>query len=266
MASTTKKVRELIIMKHHIIQGYIQYIHLIEYDHGCLLLDGACRADLTTIQNFFLTTLKRPITDLKVVMVTHLHPDHAGCVASLKQLTQCMVVTGTYTTPWYSGWRGRLAHLIDMTLAIWVADRMGKKRQNIWYSPILKEDIQLRDGEVVPEFEDWHIINTPGHTDRDITLVNSSAKLIYVADLIVSVKNQLCAPILVCFPEQYVHSLKRMKQYIGYTLLMAHVSPQTLENQQIDELINQAPTTPRTNMRTLTRIIKGKWLNYFAFK
>ena len=71
-------------MKHHIIQGYIQHIHLIEYDHGCLMLDGGCRADLATIQDFFITTLKRPVTDLKVVMVTHLHPDHAGCVAYLR--------------------------------------------------------------------------------------------------------------------------------------------------------------------------------------
>lgn len=262
MASTTKKGHRLIHMKHHIIQGYIQHIHLIEYEHGCLMLDGGCRADLATIQDFFMTILKRPVTDLKVVMVTHLHPDHAGCVAALKQLTQCTVVTGTYTAPWYAGWKGRLAHLVDMGLAIWVAGRMGKKRQNIWYSPILREDHQLQDGDVVPGFEDWHIINTPGHTDRDISLVNPTEKLIYVADLIVSVKQQLCAPILVYFPKQYKASLARLKHYVGYMLLMAHVKPQTLHEAQIDSLINHAPSSPKTNMTTMTRLIKGKLAQY----
>jgi len=65
-------------MKLHQIQGYIQSIYLAEYPHKLLLLDGACRADVETISYFITGSLKRPLSHLKLVVSTHMHPDHAG--------------------------------------------------------------------------------------------------------------------------------------------------------------------------------------------
>lgn len=73
----------------HTIQGYIQTIYLAEYPDKLLLLDGASRADITYLCQFIEQQLARPLSDLKVVVVTHMHPDHAGAAHRLRALTGC---------------------------------------------------------------------------------------------------------------------------------------------------------------------------------
>jgi glyoxylase-like metal-dependent hydrolase (beta-lactamase superfamily II) len=232
-------------MKIHTLQGYIQSIFLIEYDHGCLLLDGACRADFDTIADFFVKQLQRPLSDLKVVMVTHMHPDHAGCAHFLRKKTGCKVVSGMFTRQWYGGASGKIAHLIDIFLAHWVAGKLGRKRRLIWYPPNLKPDMMLQDGERIPGFDDWHIMSTPGHTSMDISLVNHSAKCCYVADLIVRVRGTLTAPFPVNLPQQYKASLGKLADLHNYTIMMAHVPSQQISSDKLANLIEQAPATPQ---------------------
>jgi glyoxylase-like metal-dependent hydrolase (beta-lactamase superfamily II) len=80
-------------MKIHVLKGFIQNIFLVEYPDKCMLLDGCSKADFTTLQTFFTQVLKRPLTDLKVVIVTHMHPDHAGCAHYLRKITGCKIVS-----------------------------------------------------------------------------------------------------------------------------------------------------------------------------
>lgn len=248
-------------MKLHIINGYIQNIHLVEYKHGCLLLDGCCRVDIDVIQDFFKNQLNRPIEDLKVVVVTHMHPDHAGCALALKKLSACKIVCGKVTDTffqehWYAGIRGSIAHIIDMALALWVASRLGKKKRNIWYSKYLSADTYLSENEAIPHFEDWKITHTPGHTDRDISVYNEQEQLIYVADLIVKVKKQLVPPFPVYLPEAYKHSLNKVRKFEGFRFLMAHVAPIKLVKKDLDELINRAPNVPKTNLNAVKNKIR----------
>lgn len=242
-------------MQLHSFQGYIQNIHLVEYDHGCLLLDGCCRVDLPIILAYFKQHLERPITDLKVVVVTHMHPDHAGCAHQLKAISQCDIVTGEYILQWYNGIKGRIAHIIDISLALWVAGRLGRKRRNLWYPALLNADYQLPDNSQIPGFTDWKLIRTPGHTDRDISLVNDKEKVLYVADLIVSVKKKFAAPFPVYLPEEYKSSLHRIIEYSGYDMLMAHVGKVKVDSKDIVELVKKAPTSPQTNLSAIRKKI-----------
>ena len=57
------------------LDGYIQNTYLAIYPDKLLLLDGCCRADVPMVLDYIKNTLHRPITDLKVVVVTHMHPD-----------------------------------------------------------------------------------------------------------------------------------------------------------------------------------------------
>ncbi|MCY9879242.1 Zn-dependent hydrolase, partial [Vibrio natriegens] len=58
-------------MQLHRIQGYIQTMYLAEYADKLMLLDGASRADIPHLKDFIEYQLKRPFTDLKLVVVTH---------------------------------------------------------------------------------------------------------------------------------------------------------------------------------------------------
>ena len=108
------------------LEGYIQSSYLAVYPDKIMLLDGCCRADVPMVLSYIKTTLKRPITDLKVVVVTHMHPDHAGGARKFRQKTGCLIVSADKEGQWYGGIAGRAMHFVDMNLAYYVARRQGR--------------------------------------------------------------------------------------------------------------------------------------------
>ncbi|MFT4994578.1 MAG: glyoxylase-like metal-dependent hydrolase (beta-lactamase superfamily II), partial [Paraglaciecola sp.] len=159
-------------MQIHHLHGYIQSVYLVEYPDKLLLLDGCCRADIPMLKTFITKDLKRPFSDVKLVVVTHMHPDHAGAAHKLRELSQCKLASANKKNHWYRGLQGALMHLTDIALATWVAGRMGRPKKNLWYSAKLKPDYVLNDGDTLPGFADWQILETPGHTDRDLSVLH----------------------------------------------------------------------------------------------
>tara|TARA_R110000751_G_scaffold116604_2_gene216418 strand:- start:184075 stop:184785 length:711 start_codon:yes stop_codon:yes gene_type:complete len=218
----------------------------VEYPDKLLLLDGCCRADLSLIENIISVQLKRPLTDLKLIVVTHMHPDHAGAAHKLKKLTGCKIASAKMSTQWYQGLKGRLMHLVDIGLAAWVAYRMKRPRKNLWYSPHLKVDYQLVDQDKLQGFEDWCVLTTTGHTDRDLSVWHQSSKRIYVADLMVKVKNRFIPPIPVNYPDQYRASLIKLHKLQPNSIMLAHGAEVELTAKDYDHLLTVAPTKPFT--------------------
>jgi len=247
-------------MKIHVLKGFIQNIFLVEYTDKCMLLDGCSKADFKTIQSFFAAELKRPLTDLKVVVVTHMHPDHAGCAHYLRKITGCKIVSCKRNKQWYHGAKGRLAHVVDIMLAFWVAGKMKRPKKNIWYHPHLHPDITLSDEQTIPGFDDWQVFETPGHTDRDLSVMHTPSKRIYVADLIVKVKNKLSPPFPIYIPELYKRSLLKLQALQPNSVLMAHAAEITLTEHDYAHLLNRAPNQPETNKLAIIRMLKGKLL------
>ena len=137
-------------MQLHTLKGYIQNIYLVQDDAGLLLLDGCSRADIATVCDYIQQQLGLPLTALKLIMVTHMHPDHAGGAHKLRRLTGAAIACHPKARRWYAGVLGRTAHLIDVSLTWWVANRLGKPKRHIWYNPILKPDLLLLDGQALP--------------------------------------------------------------------------------------------------------------------
>lgn len=234
-------------MKIHLIQGYIQSIYLVEYPDRLLLLDGCCRADINTLEQFITGTLGKTLSDLQLIVVTHMHPDHAGAAAKLRKMTGCKIATANMPKQWYAGISGRLTHLIDISLAVWVAGRMGKAKKNLWYSPVLKADYQLNDQDSLPGFSDWCVYTTPGHTDRDLSVFHRDSNKIYVGDLLVKVKKRFIPPIPVNYPEQYRASLSKVKNMQPQSMLLAHGGEVSLTEQDYAHLFTVAPRKPVTS-------------------
>ncbi|AUV87832.1 Zn-dependent hydrolase [Vibrio campbellii] len=244
-------------MQLHRIQGYIQTMYLAEYPDKLMLLDGASRADIPHLKDFIEHQLNRPFTDLKLVVVTHMHPDHAGAAHKLRDLTGCQLLAAKRDTHWYGGFDGWLMHLTDLILARWMANRMRKPKCNLWYSRKLRPDIELVDGEVIPGFADWQILETPGHTDRDLSVYHAEQSVLYVADLMVQVKSHLIAPFPIFHPNQYRSSLKRVFEMKPSRLLAAHGGEVEFDEDAYQHIINTAPVRPITHWRVTKIKLKG---------
>jgi glyoxylase-like metal-dependent hydrolase (beta-lactamase superfamily II) len=244
------------MIKLHKLDGYIQTILLAEYTDKLLLLDGCSRADVSLIKHFITDTLQRPLTDLQLVVVTHMHPDHAGAAHKLRQITGCKIASGNVTGQWYSGFDGKLMHLTDLLLTRWVANKMKQPQRWLWYSSKLSPDYKLDDNNHLPDFDDWQVIETQGHTDRDISLHHLPSNRIYVADLIVKTRKGYIPPFPVFYPKRYRHSLMKIAKKNANKILLAHGGEVKLSQQDFEQVLTKAPTKPMTHWRSVKSKLK----------
>lgn len=227
------------------IDGYIQTTYLAIYPDKLLLLDTGCHCDVDSILDYITNTLQRPISQLKTVVVTHMHPDHAGGAELLKQKTGCQIVTAAHYKPWYNGVTGKISHVHDLALTYYVAHCQGKKVTSLWYDPKMEADIYVEDGDSIPNFEDWQVLSTAGHTDRDISLWHAETSQVYVADLILKIKSRFVSPLLITLPYVYRASVARIRDLQPETVILAHGGFEKIETKDFDDIIAKAPKEPR---------------------
>jgi len=240
------KIKNMQPMQIHTLQGYIQNIFLVEYADKLLLLDGCSRPDIPPVCDFIRQTLERPLSDLKLIVVTHMHPDHAGGAHRLRDITGAEIAAHPNTQSWYAGTKGKIAHAIDVLLTWWVAGRMGQPKRHIWYDAVLKPDYLLQDGQPLPGFAEWQALYTTGHTDHDISLFHQPGRQLYVADLIVRVKNKLVPPYPVFHPREYRQSLQRVADLEPELVYFAHVPACNGTDIPFATLLSMAPQRPKT--------------------
>ncbi len=223
-------------MEIHEIEGHIQSIYLAVYPRKILLLDGCCRCDVATVKNYIEKQLKRNFSHLKMILVTHMHPDHAGGVGLFQQKYGIPTASSFQKKQWYHGVSGIFYHLIDVGLAYWVAHRMGKDIKYLWYDRTIKPDFYLKHGDSIPGFPEWSILETPGHTDRDISIYHKISKTIYVADNILKVKSRFIPPFPVNYPLKFKKSLELYQRMQPHKILMAHGGMAPYHDECIAEL------------------------------
>ena len=244
------------MIKLHKIDGYIQTILLAEYTDKLLLLDGCSRADVSLIKHFIKDTLQRPLTDLHLIVVTHMHPDHAGAAHKLREITGCKIASANVNGQWYSGFDGKLMHITDLLLTRWVANKKKQPQRRLWYSSTLSPDYKLNDNESLPGFEDWHAIETQGHTDRDISLHHLPSNKVYIADLIVATRRGFIPPFPVFYPERYRNSLKKIAKLNAKSVILAHGGEVNLSQHDFEQVLAKAPTKPVTHWRSVKEKFK----------
>lgn len=240
----------------HSIDGHIQSILIAEYKNKLLLLDGCCRADVDVIEDFIVNKLERKMAEIALIVVTHMHPDHAGAASYLRKKYGCKIAASNVAGQWYSGFDGKLMHLADMLLTLWVASRKKKPKKYVYYPSKLTPDYYLADQVNLPGFDDWQVHFTQGHTDRDISLLHMPSKQMYVADLIVKVKGTFIPPYPVFYPKQYLASLNKAKAMHTQSLILAHGDKVQLTEADWQKLLSLAPTKPVTHWRSVKTKLK----------
>jgi hydroxyacylglutathione hydrolase len=155
---------------------------LLVNSQGCILIDTG----LPNTEGKIAKTLKKlklAFSDIKLIVITHAHIDHAGNTAKIKSLSGAKVIAHEGDLPYFrgekkmhfcsTGWFGRL---FSKTGAI-------QKPYKPFEPDILlipKAKFSLNDYGI-----DGEVISTPGHTDGSISVVIDNDKAI-VGDLVSS--------------------------------------------------------------------------------
>jgi glyoxylase-like metal-dependent hydrolase (beta-lactamase superfamily II) len=133
------------------------HCYLLEAGSGFVLID----TDFPDTLHFLMRLLKQhelKISDIKYLIVTHFHPDHAGIAQDLKNAGVKLAV-----------------HECQVSY-IEKLNGFFKKNRNFHFTNIvLEHNIVISDGESRKFLKgvgiDGEIIQTPGHTDDSITLI-----------------------------------------------------------------------------------------------
>lgn len=207
----------------HVVKGYLGHIILAEYKSSFLILDAGCRSDATRIKHYITKGLKKSMSGIKLVIVSHAHPDHAGGAVELKKKYNIPIACSSQINNWYSGIGGAVQHKIDILMGYWVAIKSRNMGwENIFYQPHFSIDMVLKQGTPLPFFRDWQAIEVPGHTSHDIAIYNRKHACLYTGDVLIKVKGKYLLPFPVCFPSAMKITMNRLKGLKVKQLLLAH--------------------------------------------
>ena len=156
--------------------------HLVIGDQGCVLVDTGVPGSHRKIERA-LKAQGRDLKDIRLIVVTHAHMDHAGSAARLRELTGAPIVAHQGDLPYYqqrrpmsycsTGWVSRLFFRTGVIVRPYQA-----------FTP----DILLTDGQVLdlaPYGVAGRARPTPGHTAGSLSLELGSGDAM-VGDLLAS--------------------------------------------------------------------------------
>jgi len=252
----------------HKINGYISSLYMVENKDGFFLLDAGCSCDFWEVKAF-LEKQGKGLKDLKLVVVTHMHPDHSGAVKHFKR-EGIPIASTEGARKWYRGIGGFLQHKVDTYLARFSAKRKGSSIKPVGYWRKFDPDIMLSDGQSLPFFDDWKVIFTPGHTLYDISLYNEKEKIIYIADVVLKIDEKFVLPFPVVFPEIMKKTLEKIANLDLKKVLLAHGGEVDVETENFKQVLLDLRENVDGKIRPEFRIfypfcilIHDKWLCKF---
>ena len=166
-------------------------------DEELTLIDTGFPGNASAIERY-VRSLGRQPDEIRHILVTHSHPDHAGSVGALRRRTGASV----------------LAHRDDT--------RQVKDQAYLSYlgigslplpgSPRVLVDGFVEDGQVLPTLGGLEVLHAPGHTPGSICLYLRERGVLFTGDLVVNRGQRISPPLP--FPrsnrERYRTSLERV--------------------------------------------------------
>jgi glyoxylase-like metal-dependent hydrolase (beta-lactamase superfamily II) len=218
--------------------GMVSYI-VEEAPHDLTLIDTCFSADLSQLEEY-LRNAGYEITDIKRIVLTHIHPDHSQAANELKRrsageaeiLSHWAEAAYLSHNPQYSGPPSQ-----ETTLNL--LNRFGVKPEDVFkkygsfdVEPI-KVDRQLQDGDMVGKT--LQVIHTPGHTPGHISLYSKQYGIIFGADVlfksIMGTDGLFVPPSTVSIDSTTAAiSARRISNLKFDTLLLAHQDGPILQN------------------------------------
>ncbi len=230
----------------HHFKGYVQNNYIVEYNDKILIIDGAARPDVEPLYRYITSTLNSPIEKVKLIAITHCHPDHAGAAGIFRKKYNIPVAAPHDIDEWYHGIRGTMQHISDTLQSRFMARKLKSKHRVLYYNKKINPDFKLFDRSVLPFFDDWEAIHSPGHTLHNVSFYNRKHEIMYISDTVIESRGKYLPPVPVLFPEQMKHTLLKIKKIKPKLILLAHGTKSfyKYDEKMIDDTIRSIDSGP----------------------
>jgi glyoxylase-like metal-dependent hydrolase (beta-lactamase superfamily II) len=193
-------------------------VTIVFSDQDVLLVDAGGRGSLGLI-TAGLKALGSSLDRVRLIVLTHYHPDHCGGLGQLVERTGAPVAAHTQEARIISGEESLPNPFHSRLLA-----GLTHPILPLLYDQPVKVDFCLDDGDTLPLAEEIRVIHTPGHTQGSICLRVASKKLLIVGDALQYRSRRLGLPAAAVThnPHQAEESLQRLLSLDFDTICFSH--------------------------------------------
>jgi glyoxylase-like metal-dependent hydrolase (beta-lactamase superfamily II) len=203
----------------HLLRFEVGQAYLWQDEDGLSLVDtgpiGSGEAIALAIQD-----LGRRPTELRQVVLTHAHGDHAGSAAEIKQWSDAPLLVHKYDAPLVEG----VQVIPPPVLLDW--ERPLFAEANVHFSaPSVQVDRELNDGDTLDFGGGAQVISIPGHTAGSIAIYLPHYGVLFTGDAVARYVGKV---ILGVFNQDGIaasHSVSRLAGYEAETLCFGHGEP-----------------------------------------
>ncbi|WP_426669698.1 MBL fold metallo-hydrolase [Mucilaginibacter sp. McL0603] len=152
-------------------------------DNGLTLIDTGTKGSAGKIFNAIKNAGKNPY-DIKRIILTHAHPDHAGSAEEIKRLLRIPVLAhreDAKIMQYGIGFRKEIC--LTPGLKNWLIYELGIKRCGINIEPVTIDE-QLNDHDLLSLLGGIRVIHTPGHSKGHISLLAENEEILIAGDLL----------------------------------------------------------------------------------
>jgi len=158
---------EVVVPGVHAIRLTRVFAHLVDGDPASLIDTGY--AGSTPAIERALSDLGRRLDDVRTVVCTHGHPDHAGSARALADRGIEVLIHPADAERMRTGWGSAVRH-------------PSRGRLFAAMTPPLERFTPLANGDVLPMLGGLEVIHTPGHTPGSVCLYSARDRVLFVGD------------------------------------------------------------------------------------
>ncbi len=178
------------------------------------------------------------ISDVRTILITHIHLDHAGSTGTLLKENRDITV--------YVHERGA-PHLIDPSKLLASATRLyGDEMDTLWgqFLPVPEENVRAVSGDerIAASERHFDVAYTPGHASHHVSYFDSSSGVAFVGD-VAGVRTGQALFVLPPTPppdidlELWKQSIETVRRWHAATLFLTHYGPHEDPEDHLDALL-----------------------------
>ena len=167
-------------------------VYLVRADAAWALVDAGWERDAARIEAAARSLLGPGVVPA-AILLTHVHPDHAGAARVLGETWHCPILLHPAEAAIANGDFGameRLAGPLDRWVILPAMRALGERRR----AEVLQQESlagltrELEPNGVVPGVEGWEWILTPGHTPGHVSFVRPADRVVLTGDALVTLQ------------------------------------------------------------------------------